>query len=230
MDLADLSHLLKLQTITFLGPFLLTAVTKFGLPVCLRSDHGGENVLIWQQMANERGPSSVIVGSSVRNQRVERFNLDINKNVTRQLAAVFRDLEIEGHLNASNETDLFCLQYIYLPRINRVLQQFIATHNHHAISSEGSASPIQLFHRYHHLTELHGTTFHTVPNPILNVQNLLRNPDELPYVDVQARSCPLPSEKFAELQRSVNPLDSSLNHGKDLFDRTVEFVAQSLLN
>ena len=196
----------------------------------MRSDHGGENVLIWQQMANERGPSSVIVGNSVRNQRVERFNLDINKNVTRQFAAIFRDLEFEGHLHASNETDLFCLQYVYLPRINRVLQQFIAAHNHHAISSEGSASPIQLFHRYYHLTELHGTTFYSAPYPTLNVQNLLCNPDELPHVDVQARPCPLTLEKFAELQRLVDPLDSSLNHGKDLFDRTVDFVAQSLLN
>ena len=49
--------------------------------------------------------NSVIVGSSVRNQRVERFNLDINKNVTRQFTALFRDREFEGHLNASNETD-----------------------------------------------------------------------------------------------------------------------------
>ena len=107
-----------------------TAVARFGLPARVRTDHGGENVLVWQHMAAANGPDSVIVGSSVRNQRVERFNLDINTNVTRQFSALFRDLEFEGHLNASNETDLFCLQYVYLPRINRVLHQFIAAHNH----------------------------------------------------------------------------------------------------
>ena len=96
-------------------------VEKFGLPARVRSDHGGENVLIWQHMAANNGPDSVIVGSSVRNQRVERFNLDINTNVTRQFSALFRDLEFECRLNAINETDLFCLQFVYLPRINRVL-------------------------------------------------------------------------------------------------------------
>ena len=93
-------------------------------------------------MAAANGPDSVIVGSSVRNQRVERFNLDINTNVTRQCSALFRVLEFEGHLNASNETDLFCLQYVYLPRmINRVLHQFIAAHNHHAISTVRVCNP-----------------------------------------------------------------------------------------
>ena len=75
------------------------AVAQFGRPIRVRSDHGGENVLIWQDMVSQNGPESVIVGSSVRNQRVERFNLDINTNVTRLFSAVFRDLEFEGHLN-----------------------------------------------------------------------------------------------------------------------------------
>ena len=180
-------------------------------------------------MAAANGPDSVIVGSSVRNQRVERFNLDINTNVTRQFSAFFRDLEFEGHLNASNETDLFCLQYVYLPRINRVLHQFIAAPNHHAISSEGSATPLQLFHAYQHLTEVYSSSVHSVPYPVLNVQNLLSNPEELPYVDVQARPCLLVPEKLAELQRVVNPMSQSLCFGRDLFDRTVDFVAQSLL-
>ena len=206
-----------------------TAVARFGLPARVRTDHGGENVLVWQHMAAANGPDSVIVGSSVRNQRVERFNLDINTNVTRQFSALFRDLEFEGHLNASNETDLFCLQYVYLRRINRVLHQFIAAHNHHAISSEGSATPLQLFHAYQHLTELYSSSVHSVPYPVLNVQNLLSNPEELPYVDVQARPCPLVPEKLAELQRVVNPMSQSLCFGRDLFDRTVDFVAQSLL-
>lgn len=179
-------------------------------------------------MVNENGPESVIVGSSVRNQCVERFNLDVNTNVTRQFSAIFRDLEFEGRLNASNETDLFCLQYVYGPRINRVLNQFIAAHNHHAISSEGSATPMQLFHAYRHLTELHSSSVHSVPYPVLDV-HLLSNPGELPYVEVQDRPCPLSPEKFDELQRLVDPLSPSLCLGKDLFDRTVEFVAQSLL-
>ena len=139
------------------------AVEKFGLPARVRSDHGGENVLIWQHMAANNGPDSVIVGSSVCNQRVERFNLDINTNVTRQLSALFRDLEFEGRLNATNETDLFCSQFVYLPRINRVLHQFIAAHNDHAISTEASATAIQLFHARWHSAELYISSQHSLP-------------------------------------------------------------------
>ena len=166
----------------------------------------------------------------MQNQRVERFNLDINTNVTRQFSTLFRDLEFEGRLNASNETDLFCLQYVYLPRINRVLHQFIAAHNHHAISTEASATPMQLFHANRHLTELYSSSLHSTPYPILNVQNLLNNPEELPYVDVSARPCPMTPEKFEELKRLINPLGPSLCFGKDLYDGTVDIVAQGLLN
>ena len=205
------------------------AVEQFGRPIRVRSDHGGENVLVWQDMVNENGPESVIVGCSVRNQRVERFNLDINTNVTRQFFAIFRDLEFEGCLNPSNETDIFCLRYVYGPRINRVLNQFVSAHNHHAISSEGSATPMQLYHAYWHLSELHGSSIHSVPNPVVDVQHLLSNPSELPYVEVQDRACPLSSEKFDELRRLIDPLRPSSCLGKDVFDRTVEFVAQSFL-
>ena len=205
------------------------AVAQFGRPIRVRSDHGGENVLIWQDMVNQNGPESVIVGSSVRNQRVERFNLDINTNVTRQFSAIFRDLEFQGHLNPSNETDLFCLQYVYGPRINRVLNQFVSAHNHHAISTEGSATPMQLYHAYRHLSELHGASLHSVPNPVVDVQHLLSRPNELPYVEVQDRACPLSPEKFDELRRLIDPLSPSANLGKDVFERTVEFVARSLL-
>jgi hypothetical protein len=180
-------------------------------------------------LAAANGPDSVIVGSSVCNQRVERFNLDINTNVTRQFSALFQDLEFEGCLDASNETYLFCLQYVHLSRINRVLHQFIAAHNHHAISSEESAMPLQLFHAYQHLTELYSSSVHSVPYPVLNIQNLLSNPEELACVDVQARPCPLVPEKCAELQRLVNLVSQSLCFGRDLFDRTIDFVAQSLL-
>ena len=172
----------------------------------------------------------MIVGSSVSNQRVERFNLDINTNVTRLFSALFRDLEFEGRLNATNETDLFCLQFVYLPRINRVLHRFIAAHNHHAISTEASATPMQLFHANRHLAELYSSSYHSTPYPVLNVQNLLNNPEELPYVDVSARPCPLTPEQFEELKRSVNPLGQSTCFGKDLYDRTVGIVARGLLN
>ena len=213
---------------TVLGHFE-RAIDSFGRPLRVRTDHGGENSQVWQNMVNTSGLHSVIVGSSVRNQRVERFNLDININVTRPFSSIFRELEFEGVLNPANETDLFCLQYIFTPRINQVLHEFIAAHNHHAISSEGSATPMQLFYAYRHLTELQNSLVHSDPYPVLNIQQLLDNPDTLPHVDVQGRACPLSLEKLCELERTIDPLTPSSCHGKDLYNRVVEFVAQCLL-
>ncbi|CAI5672224.1 uncharacterized protein LOC112846667 [Oreochromis niloticus] len=58
------------------------AVGQFGRPLHIRTDHGGENAQIWEEMRASRGESSVLMGSSVHNQRIERFNRDLNNNCT----------------------------------------------------------------------------------------------------------------------------------------------------
>ena len=52
----------------------LKATSSYGFPINVRTDAGGENVLVWQHMNDHWGRNRlVIVGSSVHNQRVERF-------------------------------------------------------------------------------------------------------------------------------------------------------------
>lgn len=79
----------------------------------MRTDHGGENVLIWRDMSNYWGDEArpVIVGSSVHNQRIERHNRAVNEQVIATFKAEFYELEREGSLDPLNSTDLFCLQY-----------------------------------------------------------------------------------------------------------------------
>lgn len=50
-------------------------VAKFGLPDVVRTDHGGENIDIWQYMiaAKNGSLSCVITGSSTHNERIERL-------------------------------------------------------------------------------------------------------------------------------------------------------------
>ena len=53
------------KTSTVFGHFQ-QALAQYGRPLQIRSDHGGENVLVWQNIVNENGPESVIVGKLVR--------------------------------------------------------------------------------------------------------------------------------------------------------------------
>ena len=102
----------------------LGAITKYGRPLHVRTDHGGENVKVWRHMINHQGPRSVIAGTSVRNQCVERLNGDVNVQVNRYFAETFRELEFEEKLDITNSTDKFCLHYVYLPRINKTFNRF----------------------------------------------------------------------------------------------------------
>ena len=59
------------------------AVSQFGLPDRVRSDYGGENVRVWQYMisSHHQDSSTVITGSSVHNERVERLWRDVHRCV-----------------------------------------------------------------------------------------------------------------------------------------------------
>ena len=67
---------------------------------------------------------SHLTGSSVHNQRIERLHRDTNRCCLSTFISIFYHLEDQGNLDPCNDTDLFCLQYVFLPRINRALEEF----------------------------------------------------------------------------------------------------------
>ena len=60
--------------------FFQGGVLRFGLPECVRSDHGGENIGVWQFMiaSHDGDPSAVLTGSSVHNEQIERLWRDVH--------------------------------------------------------------------------------------------------------------------------------------------------------
>ena len=61
----------------------------------------------------------------------------MNVNIAQVLSPKRKDLEDNGLLDINNETDMFCLHYVLLPRVKKLVKEFAFAHNNHALRTEG---------------------------------------------------------------------------------------------
>ena len=196
------------------------AVDQYGLPSKVRSDNGGENVDVWHYMIQQHSSErAVLTGSSTHNERIERLWRDVTRSVGSVFINTFRRLEELAILNPLNEVDVFCLHWLYLPRINLYLQQFTESWNNHSLSTENNLTPNQLF--------VNGIIHQSQENITL-MTPLVPLPTQTNVVPVP-RSSFIPCTPLQiSLNAAINPLQLDEDNGITLYQRIINIVGNHL--
>ena len=143
-------------------------------------------------------------------------------------------------MDANNEQDLFCLHYVFLPRINNSLNLFHSAWNNHRMRMEGNKSPNQLYTQgmlrlfgsnltavrdifdsqpIHVDEEWYGVDETTGPFPEVQTNNDVQVPQIPQFVD---------SEQIDLLRQTINPLDSCTNFGIPIYLETKAWLTRNL--
>ncbi|KAL6481031.1 hypothetical protein MHYP_G00091110 [Metynnis hypsauchen] len=208
--------------------FFLEGIRNWGWPSRVRGDHGVENVDIARCMFEVRGTGrgSFIAGKSVHNQRIERLWRDVWSGVTCQYYSVLHSLEEDGLLDLSSELHLFLVHYVFLPRLQSDLKQFLDYWNSHPIRTESNLTPDQLWY----IGMLQSPSPVSEPEPLQTLQGLsnIRNftqedPDNSGIVVPHIR-CPLSDQDLTVFQAAIDPTKESASFGQDIYTEALQLT------
>ena len=208
------------------------AVKQYSIPSRVRSDQGLENIEVAKFMLLNRGleRSSVLVGASVHNQRIERLWRDVFLAVTQLYHRLFHYMERCELLNPLNAVHLYALHFVFIPRINKALESFINGWNNHCISKTAGYTPIKLFTKgmiQQHFADTNVVTDDYGVDDEDSDLIVTPVPDSI-GVNVPHIGIGLPENCIEILNSRIDPVADSEQYGIDIYVNTLSAVEELL--
>jgi len=207
----------------------LSGINQYGIPSRVRADKGSEFVHINKLMEEINGVDrgSFITGKSVHNIRIERLWRDVFIKVLEKFYNLFTLMEGWHILDINNEIHLACLHHVYGRRIQKSLTFWKEAHNIHAVRSEGSQTPKQMWFNASLINSNRSLTamnniFRRDPEDYNNIIQKYRStksltePDSIKVV-LPRFELPLTDQDTQELDDSIDVLRESPNDGLDIY-------------
>ena len=161
--------------------------------------------------------------------RIQRLPTSVGLAQARPNYKLFYFLEQHGILDHLNEHHLWAVHYVFLPRINQSLKEFVNSWNSHPIRTANHKSPQQLFIAGALVLQQSGLTAMDFFEAIDEDYGI--DPDGPTAADEDQNGIVIPQTtlKFSDadnilLSQSVDPLGPSQDFGIDLYEQTVALI------